>query len=511
MVIGIPKSPRADDPLVAGSPQTVARLIKLGYEVRVETGAGLGSAFPDSAYAEQGAQMVSTDEAWAADIVLQTDAPGTEYLDKMKSGSVLIARMNPGANPELIEDLAARKITGLAMDAIPRTSRAQAMDVKSSMQNISGYRAIIEAASHFGRQFTGQVTAAGKMPPATVYVIGAGVAGLAALGTANSMGAIVRATDVRAEAAEQVESMGAEFVEIPVTQESTTGYAKAMSESEAEAAGVVYAREAARADIVITTAQIPGKPAPILLDDAAIAAMQPGSVIVDLAASTGGNTTQTVKGKTVVTPGGVTIIGYEDLARRLPGQSSQLFGQNLVNFFTLVTPERDGQLALNMDDEIVRSITVTLDDTVMWPPPAIEVSAAPAAPKAAAPEAEVAAVEAEPAKPWKKWLAGAVAAAVILWIMFSAPAHMRGHFIVFMLACVVGFYVITAVTHALHTPLMSVTNAISGIIVVGAILQIASGNVAVMILAFIAIVVASINIFGGFVVTDRMLGMFKRS
>ncbi|VDG79614.1 alanine dehydrogenase [Actinobaculum suis] len=244
------------------------------------------------------------------------------------------------------------------------------------------------------------------MPPATVYVIGAGVAGLAALGTANSMGAIVRATDVRAEAAEQVESMGAEFVEIPVTQESTTGYAKAMSESEAEAAGVVYAREAARADIVITTAQIPGKPAPILLDDAAIAAMQPGSVIVDLAASTGGNTTQTVKGKTVVTPGGVTIIGYEDLARRLPGQSSQLFGQNLVNFFTLVTPERDGQLALNMDDEIVRSITVTLDDTVMWPPPAIEVSAAPAAPKAAEPEAEVAAVEAEPAKPWKKWLAG---------------------------------------------------------------------------------------------------------
>lgn len=508
MLIGIPKSTRPGDPLVAGTPDTVAKLIALGYEVVVETGAGEASSYPDSQYESAGARLVSAQEAWAADIVLATDAPDISYLDRMSRGATLIARMNPAGSPELIEELSRRELTALALDAIPRISRAQSMDVRSSMANISGYRAVIEAASHFGRLFTGQVTAAGKVPPATVYVIGAGVAGLAAVGTANSMGAIVKATDVRADVAEQVQSMGAEFVEIPVRQESADGYAREMTADQANAAGVVYAREAAAADIVITTALIPGKPAPLLLDSEAVAAMKPGSVIVDLAAANGGNVAGTRPGEVIHTANGVTIIGYEDLALRLPGQASQLFGQNLVNFLKLTTPQKDGQLVLDTEDDIVRGILVTLGGAVAWPPPPIKVSAAPAAPPA--PPAPPAAPE--PARPSPlRYLWAGLAAAVALWILFTAPPGMTSHFIVFMLACVVGFYVITSVTHALHTPLMSVTNAISGIIVVGAILQLGSGHLAVTILAAIALTIASINIFGGFLVTARMLSMFKRS
>ncbi|MFG6162217.1 Re/Si-specific NAD(P)(+) transhydrogenase subunit alpha [Actinotignum sp. GS-2025g] len=508
MLVGIPKSTRPGDPLVAGTPDTVAKLIALGYEVAVETGAGEASSYPDSQYESAGARLVSAQEAWAADIVLATDAPDISYLDRMSRGATLIARMNPAGSPELIEELSHRELTALALDAIPRISRAQSMDVRSSMANISGYRAVIEAASHFGRLFTGQVTAAGKVPPATVYVIGAGVAGLAAVGTANSMGAIVKATDVRADVAEQVQSMGAEFVEIPVRQESADGYAREMTADQANAAGVVYAQEAAAADIVITTALIPGKPAPLLLDSEAVAAMKPGSVIVDLAAANGGNVAGTRPGEIVHTANGVTIIGYEDLALRLPGQASQLFGQNLVNFLKLTTPQKDGQLVLDTEDDIVRGILVTLGGAVAWPPPPIKVSAAPAAPPA--PPAPPAAPE--PARPNPlRYLWAGLAAAIALWILFTAPPSMTSHFIVFMLACVVGFYVITSVTHALHTPLMSVTNAISGIIVVGAILQLGSGHIAVTILAAIALTIASINIFGGFLVTARMLSMFKRS
>ncbi|MDY5131485.1 Re/Si-specific NAD(P)(+) transhydrogenase subunit alpha, partial [Actinotignum timonense] len=372
MLVGIPKSTRSGDPLVAGTPDTVAKLIALGYEVAVETGAGEASSYPDSQYESAGARLVSAQEAWAADIVLATDAPDISYLDRMSRGATLIARMNPAGSPELIEELSRRELTALALDAIPRISRAQSMDVRSSMANISGYRAVIEAASHFGRLFTGQVTAAGKVPPATVYVIGAGVAGLAAVGTANSMGAIVKATDVRADVAEQVQSMGAEFVEIPVRQESADGYAREMTADQANAAGVVYAREAAAADIVITTALIPGKPAPLLLDSEAVAAMKPGSVIVDLAAANGGNVAGTRPGEIVHTANGVTIIGYEDLALRLPGQASQLFGQNLVNFLKLTTPQKDGQLVLDTEDDIVRGILVTLGGAVAWPPPPIK-------------------------------------------------------------------------------------------------------------------------------------------
>lgn len=508
MQVGIPKNPRTGSPLVAGTPDTVTKLIKLGYTVAVESGAGSESAYPDSQYEAAGAAIVGAMEAWQADIVLVPDAPETQQLDMMKSGSTLISRIEPGNNPDYVDALVARKITALAMDAIPRISRAQSMDVRSSMANISGYRAVIEAASHFGRLFTGQVTAAGKVPPATIYVIGAGVAGLAALGTANSMGAIVKATDVRSDVAEQVQSMGAEFVEIPVTQESADGYAREMTADQADAAGVVYAREAQAADIVITTALIPNRPAPILITKETVAKMKPGSVIVDLAAANGGNVEGTVPGEVVVTDNNVTIIGYKDLALRLPGQASQLFGQNLVNFLKLITPEKDGELVLDLEDTIVRGVTVTQESTIMWPPPPVQVSAAPAA-KPAAPAAAEAVEEKAPSPMRFVWFG--IAALIALAIVFTAPAHMAGHFTVFLLACVVGFYVITNVTHALHTPLMSVTNAISGIIVVGAVLQLATGSIAVLVMAAIAIVIASINIFGGFTVTARMLSMFKRS
>ncbi len=355
------------------------------------------------------------------------------------------------------------------------------------------------------------------MPPATVYVIGAGVAGLAAIGTANSMGAIVNATDVRSETAEQIESMGASFIAIPApAQESADGYAKEMSTEQADAAAKLYAEQAAVSDIVITTANIPGRKSPILLDAAAVANMKPGSVIVDLAAANGGNCELTVPGETVTTDNGVKIVGVTDYSVLLPAQASQLFGQNIVNFFTLTTPNKDGQLHLDLDDEIVRQMTVSLNGDVLFPPPPVQVSAAPAK---AGPAVVDQSAQAEQALdlPQKKssWIGRnwwkIVAVALFTFLILAAPPGMQSHFIVFALAVVVGFYVITAVTHALHTPLMSVTNAISGIIVVGALLQIGSDNLAVQILAFIAVVVASINVFGGFLVTNRMLKMFHRS
>ncbi|MDP9805627.1 NAD(P) transhydrogenase subunit alpha [Trueperella bonasi] len=510
MRIGVPREPDGQA-LVAATPDTVGKLIELGYDVVVETGAGSTASFPDSQYADVGARVASKEETWSADIVTAIDAPATGELDLMKRGSSLIARMAPGRNEEFLNELSQRGITGLAMDMVPRISRAQSMDVLSSLANVAGYRAVIEAANSFGRLFSGQVTAAGKVPPATVYVIGAGVAGLAAIGTANSLGAIVKATDVRAETAEQVESMGADFVAIPVAaQESTDGYAKEMGEEQARAAEQLYKEQAAQADIVITTAAIPGRRSPILLTEDAVAGMKPGSVVVDMGAANGGNVIGSKPDDIVVTDNGVTIIGYTELASRLPSQASQLFGQNVVNFFKLTTPEKDGNLHLNLDDEIVRQMLVTLEDRVMYPPPPVQVSAAPTP----GPQEATVAPEPEPVKE-KLWLAKhwwkLVAVAIFAWLILTAPPGMNTHFIVFVLAIVVGFYVITSVTHSLHTPLMSVTNAISGIIVVGALLQISSDNAAVKILAFIAVAVASINIFGGFLVTERMLKMFHRS
>ncbi len=509
MLIGVPKESRAGETLVAATPDTVGKLIRLGYDVCVEAGAGERSSYPDEQYREAGAQIVDAQGVWAADIITSLDTPSEAKLLNIRRGATLIARMDPASNPEAVERLAAMGITSVAMDAVPRISRAQSIDVRSSMANVAGYRAVIEAANAFGRLFTGQMTAAGKVPPANVYVIGAGVAGLAAIGTASSLGAVVRGTDVRPETADQVQSLGGEFVEIPVAQESSDGYAQAMSVDQELAAREVYSREAAASDIVITTALIPGKPAPLLITAEAVAAMKPGSVIVDLGAVNGGNCELTVPGRVTVTDNGVTIIGYTDLAGRLPGQASQLYGQNVVNFFKLATPGKDGVLTLDMDDDVMRAMTVTLHGIVMWPPPPVRVSKARAE-KAAPPPPAPTPIRAQETPPWVK-PALAVAAALVALLVYFAPRSMSNHFIVFTLACVVGFYVITNVTHSLHTPLMSVTNAISGIIVVGALIQTVNHDAWIQVLAFIAIVVASINIFGGFAVTHRMLKMFQRS
>ncbi|MDO5746662.1 MAG: Re/Si-specific NAD(P)(+) transhydrogenase subunit alpha [Actinomycetaceae bacterium] len=517
MLIGVPKEPQSTDvQLVAATPDTVGKLMKLGYDVCVESGAGDDASFMDDQYAAAGAQIVGREEVWKADLVVVLDTPPDDYLQKMNPQATLLCRMAPGRNEHTISTLAKHQLTGLAMDAVPRISRAQSMDVLSSMANLAGNRAIIEAAHSYGRLFTGQVTAAGKMPPANIYVIGAGVAGLAAIGTANSMGAQVRATDVRPEVAEQVESMGAEFVAIPVaTQKSEDGYAKEMDEDQARAALKLYSEQAAQADIVVTTANIPGRTAPILITAEAVASMKPGSIIVDMAAANGGNCELTKPDEVVVTDNGVTILGYTDLARRLPGQASQLYAQNIVNLFKLLTPNKDGQAVFNMDDEIIRGITVTERGTIMWPPPPIKVSATPTAhteKENAVAEAEAAGRAAREAAKKKRntilWSAIAFVLMGVL-VLFS-PAAVLPHYMVLALAIVVGFYVITAVTHSLHTPLMSETNAISGIILVGALLQIGSSSVLVNVLSFIAVLVASINIFGGFTVTHRMLGMFKK-
>lgn len=515
MLLGVPKEPRRGETLVAATPDTVGKLIKLGYTVVVESGAGEAASFPDEHYRTAGAEIVGREEVWGADIVTCLDTPPQEELQLMREGATLVSRLNPEGSPELIEQLAELKLTSLAMDAIPRISRAQSMDVRSSMANIAGYRAVIEAASAFGRVFTGQVTAAGKVPPATIYVIGAGVAGLAAVGTASSMGAVVKATDVRPEVAEQIVSMGGEFVEIPVKQESADGYAKAMTAEQEALALEVYTKQAAASDIVITTALIPGRPAPLLLTADAVAQMRPGSVIVDMGASAGGNCELTVPGEVIRTANGVTIIGYRDLERRLPGQASQLFGQNIVNFFKLTTPEKDGVLTLDESDDIVRGVTVTLGGDIAWPPPPIKVSAAPLRASTSATSPTVEAVgAATPDSPrsnlFKRLWWKVAVAALAIWLILSAPPGMQSHFFVFALAVVLGFYIISEVAPALHTPLMSVTNAISGIVVVGAIMQLSSDNLAIQVMAFIAAVVASVNVFGGFAVTHRMLGMFRK-
>ena len=510
MRIGIPKEPYEAQTLVSASPDTVGKLMKLGYDVCVESGAGVAASYFDDAYEAVGASIVSKEEAWGSDIVTCLDMPTDVELALMKRGSVLIARLSPWGNDELINRFHEMGITALAMDAVPRISRAQALDVRSSMMNVAGYRAVIEAANEFGRTFTGQVTAAGKTQPAKVYVIGVGVAGLAAIGTAGSMGAQVSATDVRPEVADQVESLGGTFVEIPVKQQSSDGYAKALDEEQQKLTLAVYTEQAAANDIVITTAAVPGRPAPLLITAEAVAGMKPGSIVVDMGASPlGGNCELSKPGEVVVTENGVKVIGYTDLPSRMPGQASQLFGQNIVNFLKLATPAKDGVLSLDMDDEVQRGVAVTLDGDIMWPPPPVKVSAAPAAPAAA----EAAEPEPEPEKSafqkhWWKVLLGILAVALIV----GAPPAMANHFIVFMLACVVGFYVITNVTHSLHTPLMSETNAISGIIIAGALLQVVNfDNPVVVVLAFVAMTIASINIFGGFLVTDRMLKMFERS
>ncbi|MEO7070662.1 MAG: Re/Si-specific NAD(P)(+) transhydrogenase subunit alpha [Nostocoides sp.] len=506
MRIGVPRESRAGETRVAATPKTVEQLTGLGYAVSVESGAGRRSSYPDEAYAAAGATVAA--DVWGADLLLKINAPSTEEIARLHPDQYLVSLLAPALNPDLVSELAAAGVTALAMDAVPRISRAQSLDVLSSMANIGGYRAIIEAAGEFGSFFTGQVTAAGKVPPAKVLVVGAGVAGLAAIGTAGSLGAIVRAFDARSEVAEQVESMGAEFLRIDVedTGPSADGYAKETGEDFNRKAAELYAEQSKDADIIVTTALIPGRPAPRLITEEMVASMKPGSVIVDMAAANGGNVAGSRPDELVVTPGGVKIIGYTDLPGRLPTQASQLFSTNLVNLLKLLTPAKDGQVVLDLDDVVQRGMTVCRSGETLWPPPAVQVSAAPIA----APVAAVAIREPKAADPRRRYYGMALAAVVFALVASVSPTVFLGHFTVFALAVIVGYYVISNVAHALHTPLMSETNAISGIIVVGALLQVGNNNWLVSALAFFGIVVASINIFGGFAVTGRMLQMFRK-
>ena len=464
--------------------------------------AGKLASFDDEAFIQAGAEVVDSADVWQSPVILKVNAPEESEIALLNPGTTLVSFIWPAQNPELMEKLAARGVTVMAMDSVPRISRAQSLDALSSMANIAGYRAIVEAAHEFGRFFTGQITAAGKVPPAKVMVIGAGVAGLAAIGAANSLGAIVRAFDTRPEVKEQVQSMGAEFLELDFKEEagSGDGYAKVMSEAFIKAEMELFAAQAKDVDIIVTTALIPGKPAPKLITREMVDSMKPGSVIVDLAAQNGGNCEYTVANQVTTTANGVKVIGYTDLPGRLPTQSSQLYGTNLVNLLKLLCKEKDGNITVDFDDVVVRGVTVVREGEITWPAPPIQVSAQPQAAPKAAPEPKE---PAKPASPWRKYAIMALVIILFGWLADVAPKEFLGHFTVFALSCVVGYYVVWNVSHALHTPLMSVTNAISGIIVVGALLQIGHGGW-ISFLSFIAVLIASINIFGGFTVTQRM-------
>lgn len=511
MNIGIPKESLSGENRVAGSPSSISALIKLGFTVQVQKGAGAKASFTDDEYSASDAEIVTKNICWQSDIVLKVNPPTLEEVASMKDGATLISFISPAQSPELLEALKDKSITTLAMEMVPRMTRSQSMDALSSMANIAGYRAVIEASNLFGRFFTGQITAAGKMPPAKVMVIGAGVAGLAAIGTAGSLGAIVRAFDTRPEVKEQIESMGAEFLELDYEEPEDTGsgdgYAKEMSKAFIDAEMALFLEQAKDVDIIITTAMIPGKPAPKLITEEMVEAMKPGSVIVDLAAAGGGNCDCTVPGK-VVHAHDVKVIGYTDLVSRLPNQSSQLYSNNLVNLAKLLCKNKDGIIDIDFEDVVIRNMTVVKEGEITFPPPPIQVSAAPAPAQKAAEPVEV--VEEEPASPVKKYAFMGVGIALFGWVASVAPADFLTHFTVFALACVIGYYVVWNVSHSLHTPLMSVTNAISGIIIVGALLQVGSDNVLVQILAAFATLVATINIVGGFKVTTRMLKMFSK-
>lgn len=510
MLIGIPKESLRGETRVAATPDTVGKLIKLGFEVAVQSNAGADASFDDASYEQAGAKVLKGREIWNSDIIFKVNAPSDAEVELLKEGQTLVSFIRPAQNSELVEKLNAKKVNVLAMDMVPRISRAQSLDALSSTANISGYRAVVEAAHTFGRFFTGQVTAAGKVPPAKVLVIGAGVAGLAAIGAAHSLGAIVRAFDTRLEVADQIKSMGGEFLKLDFKNEdggSSDGYAKVMSDEFIKAEMELFAAQAKDVDIIITTAAIPGKAAPRLITKEMVESMKSGSVIVDLAAATGGNCELTQEGKIVTTANGVKIIGYSDLAARLPAQSSQLYGTNLVNLAKLLCKEKDGNINIDFEDVVLRNMTVSKDGEITFPPPKISVSAAPAAKPADAPAQKV-----EQKQVSNKFKITCVAMLVIAFALIGlyAPEKFLPHFTVFVLSCVVGYYVVWNVTHSLHTPLMSVTNAISGIIVVGAVLQISSGSFIVGLFAFIGVLIASINIFGGFAVTRRMLAMFRK-
>ena len=517
MKIGIPKEIRPGERRVAITPETVGRLLKLGFEVAIESGAGHGASFEDSAYEASGV-IVEPDAAtiWQkSDVVLKVQPPerradGTHEADLLRESGTLICFLWPAKNKDLIEKLAKRKATVLAMDQIPRITRAQKFDALSSMANIAGYRAVIEAASFFGRFFTGQMTAAGKIPPAKVLVIGAGVAGLAAVGAARGLGAIVRAFDTRAEAREQVQSMGAEFLEVMLQEDGagSGGYGKVMSAAFIAEEMALFLRQAKEVDIIITTALIPGKPAPVLITEEMVYAMRPGSVIVDLAAENGGNCALTHPGEVVVQHG-VTIVGYVDLPSRLAPLASHMYGSNLAHLLGDMGGAEKWQV--NLEDQVVRAALVLKDGELMWPPPKFE-TPAPLAKSGTSSAAQTAVVAKPKPKKSGNGTVGLIVGGLLLAALGTvAPREFLSHFTVFILACFVGWQVIWNVTPALHTPLMSVTNAISGIIVVGGLLQLSSDFTApVTLIGAAAVLLASINIAGGFLVTQRMLRMFHR-
>lgn len=515
MKVGIPAEIFPNELRVAATPKTVKRLQKQGFEVYIQSNAGARANFSDKEFEEAGAKIVKTasDIYGNSDIVLKVKEPSVDEVNMMKPGLVLLSYLWPAQNQDLLKKLADQKVNAVAMDSIPRISRAQKMDVLSSMANIAGYRAVIEGSYHFGRFLNGQITAAGKVEPAKVLVIGAGVAGLASIGAANSLGAIVRAFDTRKEVAEQIESMGAQFLTVEINEDGATasGYSKEMSKEFIEAEMKLFLEQAKEVDIVITTAQIPGKPAPKLWLDYHVQAMKPGSVVVDLAASTGGNCAFTKNGEIFTTDNGVTIVGK---LNQLPNQASQLYGNNLCHL--LDDMGKAEKFKIDMEDAVVSRAMVTYDGKINWPPAPLQVSptAGGGAKKVAPPTAEEQKVSDE-AKAKKAavttFVALAVVGALLLLVGAFAPSAFIQHFTVFVLAVFVGWQVITNVSHSLHTPLMAVTNAISGIIVVGGLLQTKNDASNIMtIIASVAILIASINIVGGFVVTHRMLKMFKK-
>lgn len=514
MKVGIPSEISSNELRVAATPKTVKRLQKQGFEVQIQKGAGIKANFSDKDFEEAGAKIVNTaaDIYGGSDIVLKVKEPTVEEVGMMKEGLVMLSYLWPAQNQELLKKLAEKKVNAVAMDAIPRISRAQKMDVLSSMANIAGYRAVIEGSFHFGRFLNGQITAAGKVDPAKVLVIGAGVAGLASIGAANSLGAIVRAFDTRKEVAEQIESMGAQFLTVEINEDGATasGYSKEMSKEFIEAEMKLFLEQAKECDIVITTAQIPGREAPKLWLDYHVAAMKPGSVIIDLAASTGGNCPLTKNGEVYTTANGVTIVGK---LNQLPNQASQLYGNNLCHL--LDDMGKAEKWKIDMEDAVVSRAMVTYNGKVNWPPAPLQVSpTAGGKPKVIPPTAEeVKASDAEKSKKATRsmFISLGVVGALLLLIGRYAPAEFIQHFTVFVLAVFVGWQLIANVAHSLHTPLMAVTNAISGIIVVGGLLQTTNDiKDPITIIAFIAILVASINIVGGFMVTHRMLKMFKK-